>query len=307
MPDASPGEAPVEHVFIVGMSRTGTTLTRNILNRNPDVGIGGESRFFTVPRRMGLSRFVGFGERFASAGDLRTDDGLRRIVDAVFASSGRNYWAKLAATGDRARFETDLRASDRSLRALLDAAMALVAGGRRIRGEKTPAHLAVVPRLLEWFPDARIVHCMRDPRAVYVSDRRKYADATLPLASRLARATGPLFQLYAALDVALQFRRAARLDRRYAARFPGRYLRIRFEDLVRDPVATVRRLSEFLGIAFEPAMLEQPVANSSYVPRGEPLGIDPASADRWRAHLHPLLDRWLRLWCGRDMRALGDV
>ena len=39
--------AGARHVFIVGLPRTGTTLTRAILNASPDVAIGGESKFLS--------------------------------------------------------------------------------------------------------------------------------------------------------------------------------------------------------------------------------------------------------------------
>ena len=293
------------HVFIVGLPRTGTTLTRNILNRSPLVGLGGESHFFATRRRMGLARRPGVMDELAQAGDPRTDEGVCAVVDAIFARRGRNFWGRIAAGAGGEEFGRALRASDRTPRAILDLALAHYAAGRPIRGEKTPAHLNAVPELLRWYTGARVIHCLRDPRAVYVSNRRKYGDERLTRVGRLARRLGPLFELYAGLDVALQFRRAVRLHHRYEREYGGRYTLIRFEDLVRAPQETVEQLCAFVGIPFEPDMLDQVVANSSYLPKGSAAGIDPEAVDRWRGHLSPLVDRWMRLWAGRSMAEFG--
>lgn len=294
-----------DHVFIVGLPRTGTNLTRNILNRSPEVGIAGEAHFFSVPRRLGLGVRKGFGERLMATGDLHDDAGARRVVAAVFASTGRRFWGRLAAAADRAAFESGLLASDRTPRALLDLALAHYAGGKPVRGDKTPANIYLVPTLLDWFPGAMVIHTMRDPRAVYASNKRKYEQRPLPLRSRLLRRTGLLFELYASLDTIVAWRHVVALDRRYRRAYPGRYTTLRFEDLVRDPAREVERLCAFLGIEGRDEMLEQAVTNSSYLARGATRGFDAAAVDRWRAYLHPLIRRWFEAWCGRALRDFG--
>jgi hypothetical protein len=78
----------------------------------------------------------------------------------------------------------------------------------------------------------------------------------------------------------------------------GRHCRVRFEDLVRQPEATLRGLCSFLGMDFEPAMAEPyrdkerrmtdgPHAESRMLGDVKFLqhrGIDAGVADRWAAH-----------------------
>ena len=49
--------------------------------------------------------------------------------------------------------------------------------------------------------------------------------------------------------------RAAALAECYRRRYPDRFLICRFEALVEEPVAEVKRIDEFLGLAFEPSQL----------------------------------------------------
>ena len=163
--------ARASHVFIAGLPRTGSTLTHRILNRSPEVRLAGETHFLGA--RTPFGRRTGYADRFAEAGDLRTDAGLEGVVTAVYASRGKSFWSRFASTVERTEFERLLRDSDRSRRALFDAAMRAFAQGRPVAGDKTPEHIDAVPTLLSWFPEARVVHTFRDPRAIYVSLRRK--------------------------------------------------------------------------------------------------------------------------------------
>jgi hypothetical protein len=300
MPDAP---APASHVFIAGLPRTGSTLTHRILNRSPLVRLAGETHFLGV--RNFADRRRGAGERFAAAGDLRTEDGLQRIVTAIYASSGKSFWSRFAATVDRDVFERRLRDGERSNRGLFEAAMRSFAGGRPVAGDKTPEHIHAVPTLLAWFPDARVIHTFRDPRAIYVSLRQKEREETISTFGRLARRTGPLFELYASTSLAFRWRQMARLHRRYAAAFPGRYRLQRFEDLLADPERAVEDLCDFIGVPFDADMLEQVVHNSSYAPKRSGAGIDRAAADRWRGRLPRTTERWLSLLCGREFEEFG--
>lgn len=295
--------AHASHVFIAGLPRTGSTLTHRILNRSPEVRLAGETHFLGA--RTPFGRRTGYADRFAEAGDLRTDAGLEQVVTAIYASRGKSFWSRFATTVERTEFERLLRDSDRSRRALFDAAMRAFAQGRPVAGDKTPEHIDAVPTLLSWFPEARVVHTFRDPRAIYVSLRRKERAESLSQAGRVARRAGPLFDLYASTSLAFRWRSMARRHRRYAAAYPGRYMLQRFEDLLAEPEAAVKRLCEFIGIAFDPGMLEQVVHNSSYAPKRSGAGIDQSTAERWRDHLPKTTERWLSLVCGRELGTFG--
>jgi hypothetical protein len=71
------------YIFIVGMPRTGTTLTRNILNCSKDIGIGGESRFFEGTRRFGFEYRPSFRKQIAQVGDIATDVGAKKVTDYI--------------------------------------------------------------------------------------------------------------------------------------------------------------------------------------------------------------------------------
>jgi hypothetical protein len=300
MPEAT---EPATHVFIVGLPRTGSTLTHRILNRSPQARLAGETHFLGTRRRLGGRK--GYRDRFLAAGNLRTDNGLERVVDAIYASRGKSFWSRFAATVDRGAFTNLLRQGERSDRGLFDAAMRAFAQGRPVAGDKSPEHIHAVPQLLAWFPGARVVHTFRDPRAIYVSLRRKEREERLSLAGRIARRAGPLFELYATTSLAMRWRQMARLHRQYAAHYPDHYLLQRFEDMLADPEATAQRLCRFIGIEYDPSMLDQTVHNSSYAPKQSGAGIDRSAAERWREHLPGLTERWLWRLCSADMAAFG--
>ena len=293
------------HVFIVGLPRTGTGLMRYVLNASPDVGLGGESRFLPAHRRLGLVRRAGFGELAMPVSIAATEELVDRAVERVYDRRAPAFWRKLAARVSRHEFRGAFAATDRTRRDLLDLGLAYYAVDKRVRGEKTPAHIHSVPTLLAWFPDAKVIHMLRDPRAVYVSNNRKYLRKRLPRFSRAIRSAGLGYELYSSLDMVLEWRRTMRTHALYEGAFPGRYRAFRFEDMVRRPDATIREACEFLDVTYSDAMLDQVVANSSFLPRDAATGFDPAATDRWRSHLHPVIARWFRLWAGGALTRAG--
>jgi sulfotransferase family protein len=131
---------------------------------------------------------------------------------------------------------------------VVDAVYRAYAGarGKRRYGDKTPAymqHLALLDRV---FPGAQYVHIVRDGRDAGLSfvDMRRKPRFNLGRPRRLA-----------------EFACAWRLEIEGAQQFgaqlgPARYLELRYEDLVAEPEARLREVCGFLGLEFEPAMLE---------------------------------------------------
>ena len=183
--------------------------------------------------------------------------------------------------------------------------MAVHAQGKPIRGEKTPAHIYFVPTLLAWFPNAKIIHTFRDPRAIYISSKTKADKKYRPRYSALFRKLGVLFELYSSLQIILPWLQMIRLHHRYRKLYPNQYYLSRYEHLVCAPQDSLRDLCDFLEIDFTEPMLQQSVINSSYVPNSQIAGFDMSAIDRWREHLHPLINKWFLLWCRKRLVEFG--
>lgn len=313
------------YVFIVGSYRSGTSMLRNILNCSNEVAICGETHYLGSPRTISnLLKYVcnqremvvshnktnwwrefpnpGSRQAFAIIGDISTDHGARQVVDHIYQERPF-FWRWLAEHVDYEEFLNKLLESDRSDRALFDLLMTFYANGKPIKGEKTPGHVHFVPTLMEWFPNAKIIHIFRDLRAVFVSQQKKKSKAKHVSSShRLFRHSALTYELYMGFSVALSWLRIAQLHNQYQALYPNNYHFCRFEDLVSDPETHLKELCAFLEIEFTPKMLSLSYQNSSFVPHHQAQGIDTSSVYRWRQYLHPLTNKWLVWWGKKYLR-----
>jgi hypothetical protein len=305
--DRRPGEP--EAIFIVGVSRSGTTLARRILDRHPRVGIATENHYLGH-----LLAWEGARHYFRRVGDLRDAAAIRRLVELIYSGELQRrsrlrelspYWRWLTERVPRADIEAYLLASDRTERGVFEAFLRIYADrrGKAIMGEKTPAHLAYADTLLAWFPDARIVHCMRDPRAIHVSELRRRAETAVGIPYRQLVRAPVLLEAFVLLQVTWAWAAAVGRHRRLARRYPDRYRLLRFEDLVTDPEGTLTDLCAFLGITFEPRMLEQRVTSRGALEGVS--GFDADAADRWRRVIRPRSQQAIERLLGRRLAEMG--
>jgi hypothetical protein len=234
-----------------------------------------------------------------------SDSGARRVVDHI--CEGRPaFWGTAADQIDRAEFARRLLASDRTERSLFELLMALYAGGKPILGEKSPHHIHYVPTLLEWFPQAKVIHTLRDLRAIFVSQRQKKSkQENVPRRHRLFRNSALSYEVYMGLNISIHWLRLAQLHHQYRQCYPNNYYLCRFEDLVTDPERHLRKLCTFLDIDFNQAMLQQSFQNSSLTERHQAQGFDALATARWRQHLHPLTNKWLIWWSKKQLTEFG--
>jgi hypothetical protein len=122
-----------------------------------------------------------------------------------------------------------------SAEAFLDRLMARVAAlaGKPRWAEKTPANVAVMPRILAFWPDARIVHIRRDPKDVYASLRK----------SGKAGGPEPFIERWGVV--------LAAAERDKAALPAGCYFETMYEELVRAPEEVMRAVLAFVGEPWE--------------------------------------------------------
>jgi hypothetical protein len=296
-------------IFIVGTGRSGTSLMRHLLEISPNIAIARESHYVGHLREHEGARFY-----FQRVGDFKDDATIRGIVDLIYSGDfGRQsrwrevstFWRWLVENVDRDDMERRLLAADRTDRGLYVAflrAYADAVGERPIIGDKTPAHVAYVATLLEWFPNARIVHMLRDPRAVFVSDLRRRRNKLRKPYSWIAKVPGAL-RLVILLNVTYNWRGVVKRHRRYVQAYPLRYRMVRFEDLVTHGDETLAGLYRFLGVEMPPNATDVKVVSQGF--QSGQKGLDAGAATRWQQHIGRFDKRWLELALRKPMRAMG--
>lgn len=209
---------PEPSPFVVGLGRSGTTLLRLMLDAHPKLAIPPETHFATGVIRMYRK---GSPDAEELAGYLA---GLRRWGDF-----GIEHGQML----ERLRGVEPLDAQ-RALRAFYELYAEHQEKPRW--GDKTPGYGMRMRRISRVLPEARFVHLIRDGR-----------DAAL---SR-ARASGKRVRPQKA---AARWRERIEQTRAEAARVPHQ-CEVRYEDLVREPEGTLRRILEFVDLEWDPAVL----------------------------------------------------
>jgi hypothetical protein len=109
--------------------------------------------------------------------------------------------------------------------------------GKHHWGQKTPRFVRHVELLRDSFPGAKFIHLVRDPRAVVSS----------LITSDVHRSNA----FYASKRWVNDVNAGIEAEKTH----PGEVLRVRYEDLVTDVETTLRSISAFLGIAYDPSMV----------------------------------------------------
>ncbi|MGI8828222.1 MAG: sulfotransferase family protein [Candidatus Limnocylindria bacterium] len=203
--------ADPQPVFIAGLDQSGKTPLRQVLDSSSEI------RFW---RRSYL--WTGVHGRY---GDLSLDNNLERCLRDLGRSS-----ALRDAEVDLDRVAASMRAGPRTyarLFGLIGVAMAHQSGktrwGVQEGGVEERAHL-----VFDAFPAARVLHMVRDPRDLYLATTRR------PRAG----------QLGISMD---RWQRNVRRALANARRYDGRYLILRYEDLMQTPVETCLRVGQFIA------------------------------------------------------------
>jgi hypothetical protein len=208
--------------FVVGVNRSGTTLLRMMLDAHPELTIPPETHF--IPEVI----------RRANHENTR-----RRLVRSI---------TKHPRWGDFGLDEGEFRARAKQVRPLTAAGaircfyeLYAEGQGKPRWGDKTPRYMRAMPRIARALPEARFVHLIRDGRDVALSQRERVIDdedvTMAAMAERWQR------RIVAAREGAAEIKDDV-------------YLEVRYEDLVGDTEATLRRVCEFVELDFDPAMLD---------------------------------------------------
>ena len=260
-----------EVFFIAGEMRSGTSWLRRTLDAHPEIACGQEGSFF--------GRDYDHEEIPVYAGPVSS------FTRALAVSEEFRVWHELPWNRWTDCYEEDLRTLTRlSIDYFL--AKEIARTGKRIVGDKSPQHTGCLDEIHEIYPDARVIHIVRDGRDVAVSTVHHWW--------RLAKdRPGGVFELtpeeLEIRDAYLEDRegflasgrsifteeRLGQLARRWSYRvgkahrdgtalYGERYLEIRYEDLLRDAPNTLRRILELLRARGGDNVIERCILASSF-------------------------------------------
>jgi hypothetical protein len=307
-------------VFIVGPSRSGTTLLQEVLNRHSRFNISAETHWFDDERCRRNQPIIADSDRrdvqdwflalshkpFGYCGDpeagwLKRSD-LEREVRATDALATEVHAKEVLATELHGTRDAYFVAACQ-----LDAAR----HEKSRWGEKTPRHVFRIKDILAAFPDAKILCCVRNPPAMVASYQqwgmRVSHDITAESQSNATVAEKRRTRdSYHPAIAALLWRSAVRRGLGAQQSFGDERVRlVQYEQLVCDAQTTIAELCEWLGEPYEAQMLSVPMINSSFDHFARDAGFVSEPLNRWKQRL-TISDRAVvQLLCGREMRHFG--
>lgn len=279
-------------IFIVGNSRSGTTMLMRALNLHSNIHAVNEPHFWErlylpgqsdqVPSEhdllMLMSRLLcSQRQAFQQEEDIEQYKDEASNAFSNFVKSPNSevevYAGFLSYEADRAR--------------------------KRVACEKTPRNVFYIQHILEAFPNALVVNIARDPRSVLLSQKMKWKRKRLgstgqPQKERLRLRLNYHPWIMSKLWVS-GIKAAAEFENHQ------RFLSIRFEDFVKNPAKALSAICERIGLRFEERMLEIPFAGSSTeMDESGKTGIRPKNQTDWAKGLSKaeiaISDRLTRKW-----------
>lgn len=220
-------------LFIVGMPRSGTKLIRDLLNRNPNIGI---------PTRE--SHFIPFMvANFGLKADFSIKNNLRKFYREFVRTNFFNGMKEEGYLLTWDLFSKELSENDWG--SIFEFILRFCAPKGRceafIWGDKTPGYVNHILLLKRLFPEAKFLHIIRDPRDYCLSVRKTWGRSIYRAAERWRRT----------IDYAQQTaNKIKQVD----------YMELSYESLLEKPEKVLMNICGFLNCQYTPDMtnLERP-------------------------------------------------
>lgn len=258
-------------IFVVGASRSGTTLMGRILGTHEDVFTFHELHFFEQLWCSGDS-LQPLDEAEALALTMR----LFSIQRDGFFNQGEGLEYREEAyriIGEN----VDLFSSE-CFRIFLDYESGKA--GKNRPCDQTPRNIFYIDEILSGYPNAHFVVMVRDPRDVLISQKKKYLRRTLGANTIPTKEAVRSFVNYHPFTMSKLWN-SAMVKALQAETLPNVHMVI-FEKLLTEPERVIQELSRQLGLEYSESMLAVPVVGSSHAHDKKEVGINSKAIGQWK-------------------------
>lgn len=268
------GIGMTEPLFVVGVTRSGTTLLTRMLDSHPNISIYSESHFLCLV----------WTKQKNDA--LPTGDDLQLALDRTLGLQDEGLL--------QAEIRERLPKTNSDLRSLFDTILKLrmEQNDKRRYGEKTPNNFCHLNVLLSWYPKAKVIFIFRDPRNTHSSFKHSPVYGELSFVFRNSITRSLYWNFCHRIMVGAKRVRS------------NQVANIRFEDLIDDPEKVIRSICTFLGEDFDDQVMRVDSNNSSFDKTRAKYGIRKEVLIR-NQYLSKREVALIEMLCGKCMRENG--
>lgn len=280
-------------IFIIGLPRSGSTLWNNIISQNSEILCMPEIHFLHPFRKDFRNFFKN------NIGNLDDNSNIMKMIDLILSDRiikgiDGPFWKnqfvkKLDGKEFRIELFNRIASTDKSLRSIFNCIIEVIMSkyGFTQCCVKFPVYPNFIPLLIDWYPNCKIIHITRDPRAIAISKTNDPRGANE--LNKKYPILKPLIRKIMILYVIVQYIWTSFLYQKYKG-FKS-YRLFRYEDLLYDPVKTVKDLCKFIDIPYHSSMIDLEKSNRLSQPSsitGVRINkIDIRGAYRWKKIASP--------------------
>ncbi len=240
-------------IFVVGASRSGTTMLNRVLGSHHEI--------------LGLNELHYFGDLVGQRLDASlSEQEAVGIASRLLSRQDRGIWAENVTEKDAAVAKEVVTGieGDRTPASVFTGCVKWLAehGGKTHVSEQTPRNVYYLAGLIEHIPNVRILHLVRDPRSVVASQKNRWRRKKLGGSAMPWREVFRVWINYHPFTMARLWLRAEEAGHPFGSRTDC-YRKLVFEELISQPEKCVREICNFVDVAFESQMLEVPMVGSS--------------------------------------------
>jgi len=284
-------------IFVVGNSRSGTTMMGRILNNHEKVHTFPELHFF--------EQLWSSNEK---KNNLSNEEALK--VAALLLNISRDgYFAKKHTqdfSEEATRIVNSISAAEITSLKIFSSVILSEAkrNGKEFPCDQTPQNVFYIREVLEAFPDSFFINMVRDPRDVLLSQKRKWKRRFLGGSHATWYETIRAWTNYHPITISKLWNAAIRAGKSVNDK---RVMTVQFEELLKNPDNTIEHICNQIGISFSPKLKEVPhVGSSSGMDKKDVKGINPDRAQGWgKGGLNKTEIWFCQRNCGTNMTQLG--
>ena len=226
--------------FIVGRSRSGTTLLMSLFEAHPNINIPFENPFISILYKD-YAHIHNWDQKL-----------LLKLYNDLYSIGWKfNCWGKNdeKLKNDLLECQGNNSYADICKVVMYNYISIFPKEEILILGDKNPMYAFKMKKIIKLFPDASFIHIIRDYRDhLYSMFKVDFLSSIVP-------------------EIAFQWNYSAKEVLNYSKKYPGKIISVRYEDLVANTALTMKRLFEFIQVPDHPEVVNFHHYKDKYIQR----------------------------------------